>query len=238
MIGDLNSVAKGSEKKGGSSKGTNLSRSFQQFVSEVGAIDLGFSGPKFTWSNKRVGWANVRERLDRGICNADWQSLFPKAGVRHLTTQNSDHNPIVLDTHLDLSKGAKPFRFEAMWSRDKSSTDVVSQAWNLQVAGSHHYRLVKKIHRVQKDFIVWNRTTFGLTRDRIPELEERLKVIQVMNPSQENLAREAAIQLELNEWLEREEIKWRQKSRELWLKEGDRNSKFFHLSTLVRRRKN
>ena len=85
MIGDLNSVAKGSKKKGGSSKGTNSSKSFQQFVSEVGAIDLSFSGPKFTWSNKRVGWANVRERLDRGLCNADWQSLFPKAGVRHLT---------------------------------------------------------------------------------------------------------------------------------------------------------
>ena len=54
------------------------------------------------------------ERLDRGICNVDWLSLFPKVGVRHLAAPNSDHNPNVLDTHLDLSKGTKPFRFETM----------------------------------------------------------------------------------------------------------------------------
>ena len=31
---------------------------------------------------------------------------------------------------------------------------------------------------------------------------------------------------------------WRRRSSEIWLKEGDKNSKIFHLSTIIRRRKN
>lgn len=40
------------------------------------------------------------------------------------------------------------------------------------------------------------------------------------------------------EVLTQEEILWHQKSRTQWLQCGGRNTKYFHLSTLIRRRKN
>ena len=39
-------------------------------------------------------------------------------------------------------------------------------------------------------------------------------------------------------WSLLEEVSWRQKSRELWLKEGDRNTGFFHKMANAHRRKN
>ena len=141
LLGDLNSISDAFEKQGGSSRRVVSYRSFRSFVENVGAIDLGFSGPRFTWSNMRCGVANIRERLDRGLCNIEWQSVFPYVRVRHLTAPNSDHNPILLDTHVEVKKGSKLFRFKAMWVKDESSSKVVEKAWSINVEGSQNFIL-------------------------------------------------------------------------------------------------
>lgn len=49
---------------------------------------------------------------------------------------------------------------------------------------------------------------------------------------------EAKLCKELDEVLEQEEILWYQKARIEWIKDGDRNTTFFHLSTIIRRWRN
>ena len=85
--------------------------------------------------------------------------------------------------------------------------------------------------------MVWNRNQFGYAKTKIKETEVGIKEVRDKAPTKENLELEATLYLELDEWLERVDLKWRQKSRELWIKEGDQNTRFFYLSTLVRRRR-
>ena len=60
---------------------------------------------------------------------------------------------------------------------------------------------------------------FGLVKERIKALESNLVEIQGAEPT-------------------KEEMMMKQKSRELWLKEGEKNTRFFHFSILQRRQKN
>ena len=78
----------------------------------------------------------------------------------------------------------------------------------------------------------------GIQKEKIKDLQDKLLKIQQVAPTKENLNLEASLNLELDEWLAKEDLWLRQNSIELWVKEGDCNSRFFHLSTIIRRRRN
>ena len=62
---------------------------------------------------------------------------------------------------------------------------------------------------------------------------EKDKELSLAEAEEREKARE-----DYKEWVDLEEISWRQKSREIWLKEGDRNTGFFHRMTNSHRRRN
>lgn len=167
-----------------------------------------------------------------------WRLAFPNASIAHLGAINSDHAHILLETNPEDTFAHRPFRFEAVWIRDDRCTAVVEKAWNEEVRGSDFVKLYKKQAGTRDALCKWNKKVFGNCQSRINLLLQKIKDIQSNNDSADNGFFEATLQSELSEWLLRSEILWRQKSRELRLKEGDKNSKFFHLSTIIRRRHN
>ena len=67
---------------------------------------------------------------------------------------------------------------------------------------------------------------------------KKFKEIQGLDAIEENAEKEAKLQWDFNECLKREEALWRQKSRISWLTTPDLNTRFFHVTTIVRRRRN
>lgn len=81
-----------------------------------GMLDLGFSGPKYTWTNKRGLSDLIQFRLDRCWDNTSWKSLFQEANVTHLARVNSDHCPLLLNlSPPPPSCFDRPCQFQPKW---------------------------------------------------------------------------------------------------------------------------
>lgn len=115
---------------------------FRDCLDDCGLIDLGFLGPKFTWTNKQDADSNVKVRLDRAVTNGEFSRLFEDYHVENIITTTSDHYAISIS--LSSQSGAvehplvlQGFCFEAMWLRSLDYKEVMEQAW---VEGSNSTR--------------------------------------------------------------------------------------------------
>jgi hypothetical protein len=115
-IGDFNVILDDEEKEGGNKGNSSCPNYLKEILFQMGAVDLGFTGNKFTWTNRRWGRNCIKERLDRGISSINWRIQFQKAVKYHLGAINSDHCPLLLDTNPADKYTPRPFRFEAAWT--------------------------------------------------------------------------------------------------------------------------
>lgn len=96
-------------------------------LSNLPYIELPFSGPRFTWREKKSGDNNIHERLDRGLASTLWVSLFPQVRLIHHVFTSSDHYQIVLNYLPSNNSKAPPFRFEKMWCLRKDYETLVKK---------------------------------------------------------------------------------------------------------------
>ena len=132
-LGDFNNIVNAEEKYKGVKDGTSAPNYLKEMMFDLGAIDLGYPGNKFTWAKGRWGIAAIKERIDRGLASISWRLVFPKASVQHLGALNLGHLTILLDTNPDDCFSPCPFRFEAAWIWDERCHGLIEQARNIEV---------------------------------------------------------------------------------------------------------
>ncbi|XP_060974384.1 uncharacterized protein LOC133039470 [Cannabis sativa] len=231
LIGDLNVILNNEDKSGGSAFMRRHGAILQNFLFSTGGVNLGYSGCRYTWQNKRSNGHLVKERLDRVIVDTDWLTACPSGGVRNFPITCSGHSPILLDSCVTKPKGFRPFRFFEAWFNDPSSWDVIKEAWSRDVSSEELSYLGKKINRTQSALRWWSKHVYGDCDMRIKNLELELQALQSKEAHEVDSVAEATILNNLGELWKRKESLWKQRSRETWLAKGDRNSSFFHAST-------
>ncbi|KAF7838891.1 ribonuclease H [Senna tora] len=233
IAGDFNAFLYSFEKRGGSSNGSRPDVNFVDWIEEGGLMDIGYTGNEFTWSR-----GNVSIRLDRVIINDRWRHIFNEANVVHLPRYKSDHNPLWIRFNPLAGNGRKndrPFRFLAPWVMHEDFGNLIRKSWREGV----HWG--SALHDFYGNIKEWNKKTFGnifANKERILNQIQSIEQKIVSYPSvrlkhlQENLWQE------YEKILDQEEVFWMQKSRCQWTVFGDRNTRFFHTATMVRRKRN
>lgn len=235
MAGDFNEVLRANEKFGGNPVNRRRAEALNECLDNCNMLDLGFSGPRHTWTNLRDGNL-ILERIDRAWATPDWVHIFLETKVTHLTRTRSNHCPILVDTSPPVhNMGPRPFRFEPMWLSNPSFKNVVLQAWanctDINIAINKFTLMVRK----------WNVESFGNILTKKRRILARLNGVQKALshcPSHNLLNLEWVLSNDFNNILRQEEEFWATKSRVNWLIAGDRNTKFFHITTLAKRRVN
>ena len=129
----------------------------------------------------------------------------------------------------------RPFRFQTCWLLDPTFPDIVSQAWG----GANN--LVKVVDSFTRNVMDWNKNQFRNIFTMKKILMARINGIKkdiAFKPSSFLLKLEVDLLRDLDLVLNQEEELWALKSRVNWLVQGDCNTAFFHVSTLVRRKRN
>lgn len=156
--------------------------------------------------------------------------VLPALKVTHLTRIGSDHAPLLL--RLDETPPYKSrFIFQRMWSEHPDFLRVVKEAWVMQVAGSPSQRLPSKLKILKFKLKNWNWEVFGDIRHKLAMLQEMIvQNEEVVQQAWSNEVEEELHQLkkDLQQVLRWDEELLYQKTREKWISEGDKNSKFFH----------
>lgn len=205
---------------------------FKNFMQELHLLEIPSTSRCFTWFR-----GNSKSILDSLLVNPEWIAAFPSLKVTLLPRGLLDHCPLLVHSNSH-NWGPEIVSVSYCWLTDPNCLKIVKQAW----LESENLPTINKLREVKGKLKEWNHNEFGNIDTNIKLLEDEIQNLDNMN----NIRPLTTLELEERKnaqsnlwmWIKRKELYWAQNSRLTWLKDGDRNTKFFHAIASNKRRKN
>lgn len=125
-----------------------------------------------------------------------------------------------------------------MWLDHLDYNNRVYQAWHQPTSRTRHFCIHDWLKSTKKAFQYWNKFTFGNLQRQISEITKQIDALHILPYTTHTTSVETSLQSQRDLLLQAEEIFWKQKSGDNYIKLGDRNTKFFHATTICRRHRN
>lgn len=112
---------------------------------------MGFFGAPFTWAR-----GNLKQRLDRALCNSIWQIKFHISFVTHVPLQSSDHSGLWFKVDDGFARPRRNYiKFLGAWLDHNDFENQVKQSWCISSTWNEN------LNRLTSNLKSWNKEVFG-----------------------------------------------------------------------------
>ena len=199
---------------------------FRNALEVCNLSDLGYSGPRFTWTNQQPDGNFTKVKLDRAVANTQWCQLFTGASVQVLVAHSSDHKPLllVLNTNMqEKDKSRRGFKFEMSWTFEEDYQQIIEEAWNAVLNDNTR----SKLSKCRTNLLRWRKGKSGTNAAFIKQKTKEQEVPQ-RHEGPENCEERKKLNGKIEVLLEQEDLRWKQWAKQNWYNHGDRNTQYFH----------